>query len=142
MSNSASEDDPSIRDECELLRRIPLKENVNIVWDGNEKRWRPSSAAFQDHPDGSSMSVVLGDVLNAAGRDVVEVLTGHENFGLAAITAGFARECNQRIAKDPLPEEPAHGLVVGNKPRRVSRELAKAAKWVIAPGNYLRGIQI
>ena len=135
MSVSDFEDDESIRDECELLRRIPLKKNLYIVWDGNEGRWRPTSASFENHPEGSPMSIVLGDKLVAARRDPAEVLQGHESFALAAITAKAARMNHQRVARDPLPEEPAHGLVVGAKNKRTSRRLAKAAKWIIAPPN-------
>ncbi len=109
------EDNPSIRNECELLRRIPLKFGLTIVWNDNEKRWRPSSASFRDHPNGTPMSVVLGDELEAAGRDAAEGLIGHSDFVLAAITAGVARSNQQQVARDPLPEEPAHGLVIGEK---------------------------
>lgn len=136
MSYADLEDDPSIRNECELLRRVPCKLNVNLVWDDNENRWRPTSASFGDHPNGTPMSVVLGDELEAAGRDASEVLVGHDNFALAAITASIARDCQQRVARDPLEEEPAHGLVIGEKKRSTRSKLAKAAKWVIAPVNF------
>lgn len=131
------EDDPSIRNECELLRRVPLEINVNIIWDDNEKRWRPTSASFRDHPNGTPMSVVLGDELKAAGRNAAEVLIGHSDFVLAAITAGVARSNQQQVARDPLPEEPAHGLVIGEKKKgKNDSKLAKAAKWIIAPTEF------
>ncbi|MCY4041026.1 MAG: hypothetical protein OXF72_07195 [Gammaproteobacteria bacterium] len=134
MNGDGLEDDPSIRDECELLRRVPLKRDVNIVWDDNQRRWRPSSASFQDHPNGSPMSVVLGDALVEAGRSALEVLAGHDGFGLAAIHAGTVRDHQLGVVKDPLPSEPAHGLVTGDKKRRkVSRQLAKLSRWVVPP---------
>ncbi len=132
MSHTDLEDDPTIRDECELLRRVPIKPAVHIIWDDNQKRWRPSSASFQDHPNGTPMSIVLRDELENAGRNLDEVLIGHDDFALAAITAGTARENQQRVARDPLPEEPAHGLVIGKK-KKAKREMAKVAQWVIAP---------
>ena len=134
MGHTDLEDDLTIRDECELLRRIPVKPGINIIWDANQGRWRPSSASFRDHPDGSPMSIVLGDGLKEASRDPAEVLIGHSNFALAAITAGTARESQQHVVRDPLPEEPAHGLVVGKK-KKESSQMAKAAQWVIAPDN-------
>lgn len=126
-----SSDDPSIRDECKLLRRIPVMQDF-IVWDHNQGRLRPSSASFRDHRNGTSMSIVLGDDLDSSGRDYSEVLRSHENFALAAITAGLARENSQAIARDPTKEEPAHGLVIGSK-RKADKKMAKEAKWIIPP---------
>jgi hypothetical protein len=63
-------------------------------------------------------------------------LAGTEGFALAAVTAGLARECGQGIARDPLPDQPAHALVFaqrGTKTKSVMRRLAKAARWVIEP---------
>jgi hypothetical protein len=50
-------DDPSIPDDAELWRRIPP---WHFVDDENLRQIRPSSAAFEDDPDGSPMSVILG----------------------------------------------------------------------------------
>ena len=136
MHQTDLEDDPSIRDDCELLRRIPIKLEINIIWDDNQKRWRPSSASFKDHRNGTPMSIVLKDELEKAGRSPAEVLTGHEDFALAMVTAGIARESQQHVARDPLPDEPAHGLVIGEK-KKASRIMAKAAQWVIAPANIV-----
>lgn len=132
MNHTDLEDDPTIRDECDLLRRIPVKPDVNIIWDDNQKRWRPSSASFKDHPNGTPMSIVLRDELENADRNPDEVLIGHDDFALAAITAGIARENQQCIARDPLPDEPAHGIVIGEK-KKASKKMAKVAQWVIAP---------
>ena len=126
-----SSDDPSIRDECKLLRRIPITKDF-VVWDDNLNRLRPSSASFRDHPNGSSMSIVLGDDLDDAGRSYSEVLKNHKDFALASITAELARENKQAIVRDPLEEEPAHGLVIGKK-RRADSRMAKAAQWIISP---------
>jgi hypothetical protein len=49
-------DDPTISDETELWRRIPP---WHFFHDENLGRIRPSSAAFENHPDGSPMSVLL-----------------------------------------------------------------------------------
>ncbi len=136
MNHMGLEDDPSIRDECELLRRIPIKLNVNVIWDDNLKRWRLSSASFKDHRNGTPMSIVPRDDLEQAGRKPEEVLFGHDNFALAAITAENAREYKQKVARDSLPDEPAHGLVIGEK-KIASRKMAKAARWIIPPQNVM-----
>ena len=134
MRHTDLEDDPSIRDDCELLRGIPIKLEINIIWDDNQKRWRPSSVSFKDRRNGTPKSIVLRDDLGKAGRSPAEVLTGHKDFALATVTAGIARESQQHVARDPLPDEPAHGLVIGEK-KKASKIMAKASQWVIAPTN-------
>lgn len=130
MPTASYADDPSVRDEAELLRRIPPE---HVVPDQNQGGIRISSAAFTDHPNGSPMSVVLAEVLAGTGRSSQDVLVGLQGFALAMITAGLARECHQGIAREPLEDEPAHGVVFGRKTRAVMRGLASAARWVIPP---------
>jgi hypothetical protein len=101
--------------------------------DENQGRIRPSKAAFDDHPDGSPMSVLLAEILITSGRQAVDALSGHQRFGLAAITAGLVRSKQQGVATDPLPDEPAHALVIGRKTDSVKRAFAKASEWIIPP---------
>jgi hypothetical protein len=130
MENGEYRDDPAILDEADLWRRIPPK---HFVKDDNLGQVRPSSAAFENHPNGSPMSVVLADAVIASSRAPDAVLTGHEGFALAAITAGLARECEQGIAREPLPDEPAHAVVFGKKTNSVKKRLAKGSRWVVPP---------
>ncbi len=123
-------DDSTIGDEAALWRRVPP---WHFVYDANLGRWRPSSAAFDNDPDGHPMSVVLGDQVVSEGRDTGDVVAGHAGFALASLTAGLARSEGQGVTRDPLPDEPAHALVFGNKSKSVQRRLAKGASWVIAP---------
>lgn len=123
-------DDSSIADPCALWRRVPP---YHIIFDDNLRRFHPTSAAFDDDADGSSMSILLGDLVIAAGRGPDEVLAGHTNFSLAAVTAGFARSLGLGAVRDPLPFEPAHGLLVGNKTKSVKRALAKGAIGIVPP---------
>lgn len=119
------EDDPTIVDEAALWRRIPP---WHIYFDENLGRRRPSSAAFDDDPDGP-MSVVIA----AESRGPDSVLAGHDGYGLASLTAGFARGVGQGVARDPTEEEPAHALVFGRKTRRVRNKLVSASAWVVLP---------
>jgi hypothetical protein len=119
-------DDPTIPDDAELWRRIPP---WHFVPDENSGQIRPSSAAFEDHPDGSPMSVFLA----AEARDLRHALAGHQGFALASITAALARGLGLGIAKEPLPDEPAHAVVFGRKNKRVSRRLALGSRWIIPP---------
>ncbi len=122
-------DDPTIGDDDDLWRRVP---RGWVIFDDKRSRWRPTSLAFRDSRDGSPMSIFLAQVMVAAGRPATDTLRGHQGFHLAAIRAGLARSLDQLIARDPLEDEPAYGVVVGDK-RKASRKLAYAATWVIAP---------
>lgn len=130
MGNGGYSDDLTILDEAELWRRIPP---WHFVKDENLGQVRPSKAAFDNHPNGSPMSIVLADVVTEAGRGPDAILAGHKEFALAAITAGLARECQQGVAREPLPDEPAHAVVFGKKTDGVKKKLAKRARWVVPP---------
>lgn len=86
-------------------------------------------AAFQDHPDGSPMSVILA--AEVSGPEFS--LAGHEDFALAVLTAGLIRQCGQGIARDPLPDNPAHAVVFGRRTEAVRRRLARGSRWVVEP---------
>ncbi len=129
---SSDIDDPTIGDDEPLWRRIPP---THFVFDKNLQCWRPSSAAFEDHPNGSPMSVVLGQEVLDASRTAESVLAGHDHFGLVSFTAGLAREKCQGIRRNPLPKEPAHAEVVGRKTKSVRRALAKGSGWIVPPPN-------
>lgn len=123
-------DDKSIADTTELFRRINPEQ---IVQDDNTGERRPSSAAFNDSSDESPMSVALGDTLQAAGRSPESTIASYPAWGLVAITARVARDCEQAIVRDPVPEEPAHGLVAGKKTGGRKNTFKRAARWVVLP---------
>jgi hypothetical protein len=79
------------------------------------------------------MSVILGDDLLNSGRPFTAALAGHGDFALAEITAQLARDCKQLVMRCPIPTEPAHAKVIGNKTHSIRKRMAKAAKWVIEP---------
>jgi len=127
-------DDLSIPNESNLLRRIPPN---HFYFDENENRIRPSSAAFEDDEDDHPMSVYLSGVLLRENREPSSVLVGHEGYALAAITAGLAREKNQTIHPDPLPDESSHAAVCGDKGRSQKtaprKQFALMAVWIVGP---------
>lgn len=134
MNSVAHSDDLSITDEDSLLRRIPIQPDIQIIWNANIREWRPSSAAFNDHPDGSPMSIDICSTLIALGYTPADALTGYtETHGLVSFNAQVARRLNQRIMRQPLPDAPAHGIVIGNKTKAVRRNLASASEWVVPP---------
>jgi hypothetical protein len=129
MSSPIQPDDPSldlpIPDDLVLWRRVPPDKKV---FDHNLSRWRPSSDAFCDHKDGSSMSVY--DSQSCGGKEAVMV--GHDGFLLCSFTAGDARSRNMTIVRTTRGG-PGHCEVVGKKTDSVKNKFAKNARWVIAP---------
>jgi hypothetical protein len=101
--------------------------------DRNLGRWRPTSAAFDDHPDGSPMSVHLASVLDARGLAVATILAGHDRYAVASIIVALARANGQGICRKPKDDDPAHAEVFGPKPASIRKKFAKASDWVIAP---------
>lgn len=85
------------------------------------------------------MSVLIAEVMAETGRGPQHALTGYDNFTLAAITAGLAREWEQGVGREPHTmeehgeDELAHGFVCGKKPKSIRRGLAGGAAWVISP---------
>ena len=124
------EDDATILEGAVLLRRIPP---WHFFFDKNLRRVRPSGAAFEDDPDGTPMSVSLKEVMERDGRTVSDSLARHPGFALVGFTARLARKCEQGIARDPLPDDTAHAVVFGPKPKSVRRKFAREAVWMVAP---------
>ncbi|MFP3941451.1 MAG: hypothetical protein ACLF0P_14220 [Thermoanaerobaculia bacterium] len=130
MASDGYTDDPSIEDCDGLWRRIPPR---HFVLDENRGGYRPSSAAFEDHPSGTPMSIHVAKDALAEGHAPEDVLRGHEGFALAEFTAGTAREADQGVAREPLPDQIAHGVVFGKKTKGVKRRLGRASEWVVPP---------
>lgn len=131
MAATTVPNDPTIDDDWPLWRRVP---RWWCVPDENQGGvLRPSSAAFEDSPDGTAMSVVLGPEAHRLGRGPLHMLEGHPEFAVATLTAGTARQHGQGVIRDPLPEDPAHGLVHGPKPKSIRRKLAAASVWLVPP---------
>lgn len=125
-------DDLSIADDEVLLRRIhPAWVTYN---DDNPLQSRISSAAFQNYPNTDTMSVQLQSILHERGESAVNMLIGHDGYGIAAITAGHVRSCSQGVIRAATDVEPAHCHVLGPKKQSsVKREIAKGATLLIAP---------
>ena len=81
------------------------------------------------------MSVFLAKIVEGTGRKAEDTLVGLAGFALSAFTAGLARDHKQGVARDPEPDELAHAVVFGKKPRSVIKGLAKGSEWVIPPAN-------
>jgi hypothetical protein len=135
MNTPQYQDDPTVADPDPLWRRIPP---YHLVPDG-AGGIRISSASFDNDPDGDPMSVVLGLEVTRANRAPSSCLKGLDDFGLAAITAGIARENKQGIQRDATEEEPAHALVFGRKTDSIRKKFARSAtrSWVVRPPEHI-----
>ena len=118
-------DDLTIPDEAVLWRRIPDR-HFTLQPDGSI---RPSSAAFDDDPDGDPMSTVLA----RPGRDPFPVLLGNEGWALAAIGVALVRECGWVLERRPVDDEPDHVVVIGNKTHGKRKRVARECSWAIPP---------
>jgi hypothetical protein len=99
-------DDPSIPDDELLYIRIfPRADNLQPIDGGG---YRPASGTLRrDEPlsvDLSSLSTPQA----TRDRDI------NNAFHVAAFSAAVARANSCRVVRDPLPENPAHGLVIGD----------------------------
>lgn len=122
-----SEREP-VPETANLWRRVP---EIHWVDDGAGGK-RPSSAAFQDDPEGSPMSAIVAEESTMA-RAFAPVVEHRLAFALAEFPAKVARDRNQEIVRDPTDTEAAHVLVVGDKPKSVLKGLARASTWAWPP---------
>lgn len=65
------------------------------------------------------------------GRTPLEVLAGHDTFGLVELSIHDLAELGLGVVPDPLPDEPTHAKVVGQISHAVRRAMKKKARWVI-----------
>jgi hypothetical protein len=126
MSGPPYEDDRTIDDPSILWRRIHPD---YVIYDENLGRHRPTSQAFQNQRGTNTISVVLAEVVCRDNRGPESVLANHDGYSLAQLTAGLARSLAQGVARDPVPQEPAHAVVFGEKPKSVTSALAKRCDW-------------
>lgn len=125
MSFEDYEDDLSIVDEELLWRRVhPLQ----VTYDNNLKRKRPSSKAFQNSSNGTGMSVNI-----SSETTVADTLIGCEDHLLVVFPTSLARSLGQGVMRQPLPEQPAHAEVFGKKKGSTKNGFAKNCAWVVAP---------
>jgi hypothetical protein len=117
-----AENDPSIVASTDLFRRIHPDQ---VVWDDNQRRLRPTTAAFRD----IELSINLGDDLARHNLTPRFALRNYPRHHLVAVTAGFVRDEGQAVYRDHLPDDPTHGIVAGPKPKPRRGRFALSARW-------------
>ena len=120
-------DDPTIPDAEDLYRRVV---DERIVTEQATGRKRLSSQAFSDRRN--EISVDLSSMISPEESLRLGLRCGGGPFrGIVAITAGQARDLDQAVIRDPIPDNPAHSLICGKKSGQ--RRLAAQARWVYPP---------
>lgn len=84
------------------------------------------------------MSVQLASIVIESGGDARSALASYPDWYLAALTAGQVRARKLGVIRHPLPDDPAHAGVTGEKTPSVKKYLAKTARWIIGPRNELQ----
>jgi hypothetical protein len=109
-----------IFDTDDLYRRFP---DDHIRPDGSL-----SSAAFQNTSNTDDMSVNLAKLTT-----LEETISGFPDFGVASFLAGLARELDQQVLHDPIPDNGAHSIVRGKKSKRIKKRLALGSTIILLP---------
>ena len=107
-----------VPDDALLYRRV---HHEKLYRDG-----RPRPAAFTDYKGGMSTDWQKYSTPKQTRRRA----TGHpqNEFAVVEFTAGQARNLNQLVEHDPLPDNRAHTNVVGGKDEEVRRLLARLCR--------------
>jgi len=85
-----------------------------VVYDSNQARYRPSSAAFEDASDG--VSVFLRSVLDTIPRTEEDVLIGYDQHSLVSFLAREVRAFDLPLAlvRDPDPPDGPHACAAAH----------------------------
>lgn len=131
-------DNACLEDEDRTFRRIPY--NPHQIVRGSDGQYRPSSAAFKDHPNGTPMSIDIESKLHEHDLDEAFCLAGYEKtHALAAIQLREIRALGLGVTHEPLDDNPAHGHVHGEKVKKIRRSLSKSIEWIIFEPHMLPG---
>jgi hypothetical protein len=126
MADDPREDDPTISNADRLFRRVRLNQLVPEP-DGSQ---RPSSAVFKV----LELSVNIESLMIEQGRLPEDALTKYPGECLTAIVAGQVRAHGHPIVKDTeLPNDPAHGLVLGKKKDSFANAMCRQHQWIVPP---------
>jgi PAS domain-containing protein len=119
-------------DDTTLIYRL-LNPDFDVAWDEDDGRWIVRSRAFQNSTGTDRMSVVLGDRMEEDDRPPEDACRTKPDWYVVSLVARQVRDEEQEIERDSLQEEPAHGNVVGSKPRNRRKRFAEVAEWVVMP---------
>src|SRR5688572_7853502 len=105
----AYDDDPTITDDDELLRRI--RPELIVPDQKSASGRRLSSAAFDDSSDGTPCSVNVRR--EALAPETILAQEKHGGYSIASVTAHVPRSLKQTVLHWPDDEEPGHAYIAG-----------------------------
>ena len=95
---------------------------------------RVTRAAFMTNGQyDRELSVQLAKLLTSPQ----DCLRDRTRFGVGAIAVADVARLGFEVVPDPLPDDPAHALVIGPNSKQMARALARNTTIVIAPGTFL-----
>lgn len=103
-----------------VWRRIPPR-----YFPTEKGRTTPHSPAFDDNNDGPMSVVIARD-----GRSALEILEGHEGFGVVELRIKDLVEMGLSVVPLPVPGEPDHAHVLGKKTGGRRRAMARCCRWL------------
>lgn len=121
-------DDASIGDEEYLIRRVdPV---YHVVKDPKAiGGCRIASSLYTTSSGGNDgMSVDLQASIEAAGLNAREFVSSPKYIGSIRFQVRIARATNLQVSRDPLPDNPHHGLVWNQGGKSFSKAQQKALK--------------
>lgn len=107
-----------------LWRRIPP---WHYKFEENAGDFRPTTAAFEDNPDGQPMSAYIADEC----AQPENALAGHDGYGLVAIPISVLKAKNMKIVRQEVEGPRGHVGVVGKKTDGVRKAIKRASIWVV-----------
>lgn len=112
-----AEDNEQIAGQIRLLRRVP----ENRVHNGEIEKTN-----FDERETGHGLSVTVWD----SPQDLIDVLRGHENFGVVCVDAGAFRAEEAKIVPIPLEGNPNHCEIFPRLGPKAQRRIKLASRWV------------
>lgn len=109
-----------------LYRRFSILDEPNyaVFWKLENGRKIPSSAAFKTKPNENGLSVDI------AALTTPQTTVGNANeFGVAEIPAATPINLGYVCRHDPMPDNNAHALIVGDT-KPIAKKLSRAATQV------------
>lgn len=114
---NGAEDDEEIAGQVRLLRRVP----ENRVHNGEIEKTN-----FDEREADHGLSVTVW----GSPQDLIDVLRGHENFGVVCVDAEAFRDEEVKIVRTPLEGNPNHCEIFPRLGPKAQRRLKLAARWV------------
>lgn len=114
-----------VSDDEDLFRRLTVRNWIIPKADGSV---RPSSAVYKSRSGDISVDIASRTTPQRSIQDA---------FALIGLSAREPKKLGYPVVEDPLPDNPAHGLIKGRITDSHARQLVRSSFWVIEPTDRL-----